>query len=215
MDFSNYTGLKAAIGDFLNRDDLNSGGQIAGFIQLAEATIRRRLRRSVGVVTNFAFTAGASTKALAADMGELRSMNLSPSAALPKGGPPMDQVTFEELMNLRSVLPQSGAPRVFAVRDSTVYVAPAPADQYLTFTLSYYKAFTALSGSVATNPLLDEAPDAYLYGACLEAAPFLEHDERIPVWQSRFDAAIDELNEKRQREEFGASLQKAKLPVVY
>ena len=42
MSLSNYTGLKASIADFLNRDDLTS--VIPDFITLAEAQINRDIR---------------------------------------------------------------------------------------------------------------------------------------------------------------------------
>ena len=42
MSLSNYTGLKASIADFLNRDDLTA--VIPDFITLAEAQINRDIR---------------------------------------------------------------------------------------------------------------------------------------------------------------------------
>ena len=42
MALSNYTGLKASIADFLNRDDLTA--VIPDFITLAEAQINRDIR---------------------------------------------------------------------------------------------------------------------------------------------------------------------------
>jgi hypothetical protein len=33
-----------------------------------------------------------------------------------------------------------------------------------------------------------------LYGALLEATPFLKNDERIPVWQQMYDRAAQALN---------------------
>jgi hypothetical protein len=212
MDFTNYTTLQAAVADFLSRDDLST--QIPGFITLAEAQIRRRLRRTAtaGTVT---FTGGQSSVALAADVDQVRTLAPPVSASLARGGPPLKQVPFDTLAELRSALPNAGRPRYFAVLAGTLYVAPAPADQFTTLTISYYEKLVPLGAANPTNVVLIEAPDAYLYGACLEAAPYLEHDERIPVWQARFDMAIEELNEKRQREEFGASLQTARLPMVF
>lgn len=214
MDFTNYTGLQASIGDFLNRPDLNDGGQIAGFVVLAEASMRRNLRRSTKIAT-LTLVSGDVSATLPADLAELASMTPAVSAALPRGGVPLDEVSFAQLTELRSILPATGIPRYFAVAGSTVYLAPAPADSYLAFQTSYITGFTPLSGSNASNSILVEAPDAYLYGALVESAPFLEHDERLPMWKDRFDTAIAELNEKRQREEFGASLKKARLPVSF
>jgi hypothetical protein len=45
-----------------------------------------------------------------------------------------------------------------------------------------------------TNWLLQTAPDAYLYGTLMEAAPYLHDDERIPVWASGVQAAFADLN---------------------
>ena len=45
-----------------------------------------------------------------------------------------------------------------------------------------------------TNWLLQTAPDAYLYGTLMEAAPYLHDDERIAVWASGVQAAFADLN---------------------
>lgn len=214
MDFSTFTGLKASIAEFINRDELNTGGQIAGFVALAEAQLARRLRRSTATAT-LDFTPGASAAELPADVAELRGMTFGAGGAYPNGGLPLTQVSMQTLDERRARGSQSGVPRAFAVFNGVVYVTPAPAAPYLSFTITYYSKLVPLSVGNPSNAVLAEAPDAYLYGACLEAAPFLEHDERIPVWQNRFDQAISDLNFKRQREEFGASLTKARLPVCF
>jgi hypothetical protein len=45
-----------------------------------------------------------------------------------------------------------------------------------------------------TNWLLQTAPDAYLYGTLMEAAPYLHDDERIAVWSAGVQAAFADLN---------------------
>jgi hypothetical protein len=37
------------------------------------------------------------------------------------------------------------------------------------------------------------APDAYLYGALLEAAIFTQNDERVPLWAQAYKSVIDDL----------------------
>lgn len=214
MDFTTYTGLKSAIADYLNRDDLNVGGQIAGFIALTEAEIARNLRRSTATAS-LTFASGASAVALPDDVAELRAVIPAVSALLPRGGAPLVQTSFENLNSLRMIYPASGVPRVSAVLDGNLYVAPAPSDAALVVTISYFTKLVPLSVANPSNAVLIEAPDAYLYGACREAASLLEHDERIPTWEPRFLKAIADLNDKRQREEFGASLQKARLPACF
>ena len=79
----------------------------------------------------------------------------------------------------------------------------------------YYESLDPLTTTNATNVVLDEAPDAYLFGALLQAEPYLEHDDRIPIWREKFDRAIDQLNDVRDREEYMASLRPIRLPVVF
>lgn len=213
MDLSNYTGLQNAISDFLNRPDLIAGGQIAAFIQLTEATINRRLRRTTGTAS-LTVTAGDFGTAIPAGVGEIRDIAPSVSAGLPYGSAPLTELSYAALVEKYAIFGAPGRPLYYAVLDGEIYFAPAPSQQYLQMTISHFPALTPLSDAAPSNPLLVEAPDAYLYGACLESAPYLEHDERIVMWQARFDRSIDELNEKRTREEFGASIKAARLPVV-
>lgn len=72
-------------------------------------------------------------------------------------------------------------------------IAPTPDDAY-PFEASYYELPPLLDDSNQTNWLTDLAPELLLYGALLEATPFLKNDERIPVWQSFYDRAASALS---------------------
>ena len=50
-----------------------------------------------------------------------------------------------------------------------------------------------VEGVTHTNALLEEAPDAYLYGSLIASAPFLVEDARLEVWGSLYRAAMEEL----------------------
>ena len=52
----------------------------------------------------------------------------------------------------------------------------------------------AYQKALASNWLLACAPDAYLYGALLESAPYIKDDERIAVWTAGLVSVIDGLN---------------------
>lgn len=58
----------------------------------------------------------------------------------------------------------------------------------------YYELPPLLDDSTQTNWLTEYAPQLLLYGALLEATPFLKNDERIPVWQQMYDRAAAMLN---------------------
>jgi hypothetical protein len=65
--------------------------------------------------------------------------------------------------------------------------------------LVYYQEIPALSDSQTTNWLLTDAPDAYVYGALTQAAPFLGEDERLPTWAQLYTSAIQGLNSSSDR----------------
>jgi hypothetical protein len=58
----------------------------------------------------------------------------------------------------------------------------------------YYELPALLDDTQQTNWLTDYAPNLLLYGALLEATPFLKNDERLPTWQGFYQAAANALN---------------------
>ncbi len=210
-DFTTYAGLKAAIGDLITRPDLVTDGTVAGWLTLAEATLKRELRRAV-TVQSFTFTTGTSSKALPGSVAEIRSIAPAVSVDRPRGGKPLIKKTWEDFLTLRANLVSGSKPCYYAVLDQVVYVAPAPDDSNLDFTISTFDALLPVSSDTT---LLLEAPDVLLYGALAHSAPYLEHDERFAMWVQIFKDGIEGMNEKRQKEEFGQSLQQARLPINF
>lgn len=203
MGLATYTELQASVADWLNRADL--AAQIPDFITLAEAEFARRVRRRTRRATVQLATA---VRPLPLDCAELRSVRLVTSSAYLDV--PIEVVTSEMLAEHRAALSATGRPRYAAIVGGELLVAPTP-DQSYSAELTYYEALQPLSDSVQTNSLLAEAPDLYLFGALAQAAPFLQHDERIPVWESRVAKAISQLDAQREREEFAASIRPARL----
>jgi hypothetical protein len=207
MALTNYATLSLAIADWLNREDLTV--VIPDFISLCEAEMKRRIRRRT---TRDTLVIDDEAVTPPADMAELRSIRLV--SDLPSLDNPMRLCTMEMLAERKA---RSGG--VTGRPDSVAYVAgellfaPEP-DQDYDAEIIYFEQLTALTGT-ETNPILTEAPDAYLYGSLLQAEPYLEHDERIPVWREKFDAAIEQLNKVRQDEEHNASISSARLPTVF
>lgn len=72
-------------------------------------------------------------------------------------------------------------------------VAPTP-DQAYPFEVLYYELPPLLDDTIQTNWLTEYAPQLLLYGALLEATPFLKNDERIGTWQQYYDRAAAMLN---------------------
>ena len=72
-------------------------------------------------------------------------------------------------------------------------LSPTPAINYQ-FELSFYGIVPSITPDLQTNFLTDYAPTLLLYATLLEACTFIKVDERIPVWQGAYSAALDAFN---------------------
>jgi hypothetical protein len=210
MSLTTYGGLKASVADWLLRTDLTT--QIVDFVYLAESELARRVRRS-SVRTTISIVDRDTT--LPSDAAELRSIYLQSGEAYKDL--PLQVVSPEVLAEMRAR--RGGVayrPMWASLLGHHLLVAPDPNKSYTAEVIYFQKlSFLTGGGDTATNVLLTEAPDAYLYGTLLQAAPFLEHDQRMATWQTKFDNAIEQLNNVRDREEYNASIRPIRLPIVF
>lgn len=191
MAISTYTELKSAVADWLNRDDLTS--VIPTFIALAETSMERALRTRKMLVRANA-TIDTQYSAVPSDFLEIRSMKITSSSPIQ----PMYAQTMEAMDDLDAKNPGTGKPVYFCVVGNQIRVHPAPSGNY-TAELAYYSTINKLSASVASNWILASHPDAYLYGALLQAAPYLKDDERAGVWSGLYVAAIEAIKTADER----------------
>jgi hypothetical protein len=203
MAISTYTELKTAVANWLGRSDLTD--RIPEFITLAEAAIARLLRKQV---TRAALTLNSDAVSLPAGATELRSVRLNTDTRKY----PLYLTTPEGLASVRRV--GSGVPNYAAVLDGVLLLDIDPDADY-TAEISYFDTLTALSTGSPTNSTLTGSPDIYLFGALKEAEPYLEHDERVALWEAKFQKAIDDENNARERAELGGAPMVMRLPVVF
>ena len=182
----NYTQLKSNIADFLNRSDLTA--VIPTFIDLAEAQMERplRVRQMVG-----RSTASIDTQysALPADFLEAKTFKITSSNPIQ----PLDFLTPEQMDDRDQIQGSApGMPKFFTIIGNQIRVSPSP-DATYTAELVYFAKLDKLSDSVTTNWLLTSSPDAYLYGSLMQAAPYLKDDERVAVWGTLYNTAIESI----------------------
>lgn len=188
-----YIGLKASVADFLLRADLTAA--IPDFVVLAEAQMFRRFisrakqgqpipRRLVG--------RSDATFALAAEYVAVPTDMQGPIELLLSATPPidLDYIETENLNREKKLARWTGAPKYYAVVGGEIQIYPV-ADKSYTGELTYIKRLPA--ASTATNWVLTDYPDAYLYGALTASAPYLKDDSRIQVWGTLFTAAVDDI----------------------
>lgn len=176
MAITTYAELQTAIGDWLNRADLDQ--KIPDFIRLAESTLNDVLRSADMVASSTAaITSGRAT--LPADALEVVYAQVASTE-----DEPLEQITPQQLTMLRRTRTRSAAnPRFFAIIGREMVVTPTPSGA-LSIDIDYYQRIPALTINNTTNWLLTDAPHLYLYTSLLHATPFLMDDARYQVFNN-------------------------------
>ena len=204
---SDYQTLQADIASWLARETLIA--QIPTFIRLAEANHRRDLR--IQEMMRRARTVGSGTQYLPLpdDYLEMRRLRrVTEAEEGPRSGV-LEQVTPEAFKARQ----YGGHPRTYCVHREIEF--DAPIDPETRIEMVYYGPFTALGPSgTSTNWLLQNAYDAYLYGALATAEPYLRNDERVALWVSGYNGAIDALRTNDERGKVNRGGQKLRLAMV-
>ena len=197
MAITTYDELKASIATWLNRDDLTS--VIPDFISLAESSINRDLRHYKMVQRS---NATLDSRYVQVPEDWLETMRFSITSGTTFR---IEPTSIDDLVQLRQQSrDQSGRPRFYANVGNEIEVFPTPDAEYQ-MQLMYYGKTPALSGTNSYNWLLQDAPDAYLYGALVQSAPYLQDDARTQVWASLYSNAIQSLQKSSDETRFAGS----------
>ena len=204
MALTNFTGLKASIADFLNRDDLTS--VIPDFISLAEAQINRDVRHwKMEARSSGQQTGGDEYMQIPADWVETIRLHLTGS-----GTSVINLISRDAMADKRQGDEDvSGTPIYYTHADSQFQLYPTPSAD-TDFELLYYQKIPSLISNV-DNWLLLDSPDVYLYGALLHSAPYLAEDERVAIWAQMYSAAVARLNEASESARYSGSGLKLKI----
>ena len=194
MALSNYTELQTSVADFLNRSDLTS--VIPDFITLSEADFNRSIRvREMSVRTRGPID-GQYVK-LPPDFLEMRNIELLTD--------PVTPLAYKNLQNLdiHRAADSTGKPLYYSIMQNNIEFAPVPDGDY-TVEIVYYQKVPALAVN-STNWLLDNHPDAYLYGSLMHSAPYLHADERVGLWAGKYSQIIQQIKTSDENAKFSGS----------
>jgi hypothetical protein len=192
MAFTTYAELQTSVADWLDRDDLSA--RIPDFITLAEARYNRVLRiRSMETEADQATVSGTRSYSLPTDYRQMRTVHLVTNPITP-----LSYIT-PEIMDRIWAGSSEGKPLSFTIKGNNIYLGPSP-DVVYTIRFLYYKKVPSLSALVATNDILTDSPDVYLYGSLLEAEPFLQNDARVQLWATAFQQAIANIQEQDEKD---------------
>ena len=193
MALSTFTELKDATADWLDRSDLTA--RIPDFIRLAELRIYRDLRipPMEAVVT---IASSTNTVELPSNYVEMKSI-------LVQGTPNknLKRVSYRDQIKTT----ETGIPSTYSRRAGDIIVHPTP-DSSKTYELYYWADIGSIIDEAdGQNWFTLNAPDLLLYGALLEASPYLKDDDRIVVWKAAFSEALRTVQDMADKAEHSGS----------
>ena len=200
MAIGTYSELCTAVANWMARSNLTS--RIPEFIALAEAKFNRELRcpqmekRSYTTVNT-----GADAPEFVSLPGDFQTMRRIRLSGV-TGKPRLANVSQQQADMIRyDNANTSGQPAYFTIVGDELELIPTPSQDY-EIEMVYRAVIDPLGESTPSNWLLDLAPDAYLYGALMEAAAHIKDDSRVPMWATGLTSALDGLNSLGMEQSF-------------
>lgn len=180
MAISNYTELKAAISDWLDRSDLS--GNAADFITLAEARFNRLLNV---VEADATFTGVVGSREV-----DISSISLiEPIGLFLSNNSDEDEISIATAGTIE--FENISAYPSFATFDGTKIKFNCPLDAAYSIRLRYRGKF-ALSDASPTNDLLADHPDVYLAGSIVWGGVYIADAGKVQGFKTLLDEFIDE-----------------------
>jgi len=211
MSIGTYAELQTAVSNWLDRGDLTD--RITEFIDLTEARMNRVLRLQLMVNVDTTTLGGAAalvagTRDYALPAGYLQMLDFTLTTN------PIRTLSYitPENMNRMWAGSQSGVPQSYTIFSNNSSGTPVPSvklgpkpDSAYTYSMMFYKKIAALTPANTTEAMLTDNPDIYLYGALLEAEPFLMNDERVQLWSMAYKEAVTNLQEQDNKDRHSGS----------
>ena len=192
MSITTYAELKTAVASWLQRSDLTS--RIPEFIAMAEDRIGLDLRVRA-METNSDITISAQTAALPTGFVRQRRIYINTDNRSLDFYPSAD-------FWIRAGSNEIGEPSIYTVEGDNFVFGPYPSSGSYTAKVLYYKKFDALSSDSDTNWLLTNARGLLLYGALVEASPYLEDDSRTMTWAALYEDLLERVMKADRRDRY-------------
>lgn len=182
----NYTTLKSGVADYLHRDNLTT--QIPGFIELAEAYLFRELNVQELQVSVAGTTLAGGYGTLPSDFGSVSKITVS-------HGSWTTNLNYMAVADVPSTV--NTHPQHYSLENNQIRIIGAGVGQ--AYTLFYTPKILPLSASVATNWILTNASELYLYASCLEAARYLRDAGEIATLSQSVSLALESVRRFAER----------------
>jgi hypothetical protein len=198
MQFPNYNAFRVAVQHLIEGDDTGSNtfsvNTLDLMIAMGEARVYRDLRASsMQSALSAAVTSNAAT--LPADLIELKEVYFS-------GKRPLDIIPLDRLRALEADDNLSGADTRYCAQDGDTLRFWPPATG--TVLGSYYAKPAALETVTwASATTFARYPEVFLYAAMVEAMPLLGMEEKLQLWEAKFQQALDNARHDERMRVYG------------
>jgi hypothetical protein len=185
-----YDSLVENIQSYLERSDPATIEKIPLFIMLAEQVIASQIKFLGNMTVNTStMVTGENIIAKPARWHKTVSVNVTVAG---KRNPVFNR-RYEYLREYWPDPALTEVPKFYCDYDYTHWlIAPTPDDDYA-FEVLYYERVQPLDSSNQSNWFTQYAPQALLYGALLQAMPFLKNHDLVPSWQAQYKLIMDTL----------------------
>lgn len=194
---TSYATLQTSIASFLHRSDMTD--IIKELIADAEFRIANELRIRA-MEASFSSAISSGVVALPSGFLEWQFLYIDDTSAQK-----LERKDAEWIYTNYPTRSGSGKPVFFAREGDNVIFGPYPGSAY-TVKGRYYKKLDALSDSNTINWFITNAPDLLRYGALCEAAPYMQDDPRIAVWERKYEQVKQRIKATERREATSGSL---------
>jgi hypothetical protein len=193
MALDSYSSLTTAINSWSERSF--SSGLTDDFIALFESVANKRLGPDYRRLTTATIATNSSGEgSLPAGFVTMRSLTRDLNGSVPLRG-----TSWAALIGLNPYGYAHDA-QYYAIRGSTLKVAPVCEDDFIAVMET---KLTGLSGSNASNWLLAESPNAYLFGCLAAAEAYNKNFQEAAVWEAKAMSELDQLVAQSDVAQFG------------
>lgn len=196
MSISTYSDLQASVASWLHRSDLTA--IIPDLIALGEERLFRELRCRQ-METALSGTIASGVIAVPSDYKELKFAYIdgTPIQSLQKAS--AHEIYTRYPYRTSDTIPQ------YIARDAGNFVFGPYPDSTYTVKGVYYAKPTSVSSSAT---FFAQFPSLFLFAALCEAAPFIQNDPRIAIWEGKYSFALNLANGEAKKEDAsGAGMQ--------
>ncbi|MEB3212964.1 MAG: hypothetical protein VKL39_16540 [Leptolyngbyaceae bacterium] len=185
----NYGELRAAIANFLQRSDPEMTASIPTWVTLATAVFNRDLRTPEMESRD---TAAMTSEfiGLPSDFLEMRGVYKTDGTALRY----LAAQQFAEVVSLQRAMETP----IYTIEDFQLRLYPPPsASAPASLTILYYERIPMPTSDSATNWLMRDWPDVYLYGSMMHARAWLHDDPRLALVKQLYDEALASVRRRK------------------